>query len=205
MPANDYHFISHWTAPGATCDEVFAVISDVEALPQWWPSVYLRVTPLARTAEAIGQEYDMYTKGWLPYTLRWRMTIATVTPPHVSRILASGDFVGRGIWTFTQTEEGVDITFDWKLQAEKPMLKWLSPLLKPAFAANHAWAMQQGQISLLRELARRRQQETMPPPGATTWQPYAILSTLLFGTGVIGWLLAKRAYKRSPESEYPTH
>src|SRR5262249_31103230 len=132
MPANDYHFITQWTAPGATIEEVFSIIRDVEALPRWWPSVYLAVTPIPGTTYpgGIGRQFDLYTKGWLPYTLKWRLTVAQIHPPLSSTILASGDFEGRGIWTFHQTPEGVDITFDWLLIAEKPLLKLLSPVLK---------------------------------------------------------------------------
>ena len=50
----------------------------------------------------------------------------------------------------------VDITYDWRLRAEKPLLRNLSFLLKPLFEANHRWAMAQGEESLKLELARRR-------------------------------------------------
>jgi hypothetical protein len=193
MPANDYHFITHWTAPGATLEEVYAVIADVEALPRWWPAVYLMVTPAPGTGVGIGQAYDLYTKGWLPYTLRWRLTVQEVRPPFGSTIGAFGDFEGRGIWSFRRSEAGVDITFDWKLQAEKPLLRLLSPLLKPAFAANHRWAMATGQVSLLRELERRRARgvSIAPPPGPTTWQPWAV-----FGGAAIGLLAAAVLWRR---------
>jgi hypothetical protein len=50
----------------------------------------------------------------------------------------------------------VNITFDWKLVAEKPLLRYLSFLFKPIFSANHRWAMARGEESLKRELARKR-------------------------------------------------
>jgi hypothetical protein len=180
MPWNDYHFITYWTVPGATREEIYAVIADAEALPHWWPSVYLEVTPVPDTGDAngIGRVFDLYTKGWLPYTLRWRLTVQEVKPPLGSTIGASGDFNGRGIWRFIQTADGVDVIFDWKLTADKPLLKYLSPVLKPAFAANHKWAMEQGRVSLLRELERRRD-ETKPipaPPGPTTYEPYVAMA-----------------------------
>jgi uncharacterized protein YndB with AHSA1/START domain len=177
---NVYHFITHWTIPGATREEIYAVIADVEALPRWWPSVYLDVTPVSDTGDrnGIGRAFDLHTKGWLPYTLRWRLTVQEVKPPLGSTIGASGDFNGRGIWRFIQTADGVDVLFDWKLTADKPLLKYLSPLLKPAFAANHRWAMEQGRVSLLRELERRRD-ATKPadaPPGPTTYEPYVAMA-----------------------------
>jgi hypothetical protein len=197
VATNDYHFITHWTAPGATLEEVYAVIADVEALPRWWPAVYLSATPVPGTGDAdgIGRAYDMHTKGWLPYTLRWRLTVQEVRPPLGATIGASGDFDGRGIWSFRQGNDGVDITFDWKLLAEKPLLRLLSPLLKPAFAANHRWAMETGQVSLLRELARRRKPvaAVTPPPGPTTWQPWAAFGAMAVVTaGLVAAAVAVR-------------
>jgi hypothetical protein len=50
----------------------------------------------------------------------------------------------------------VDIAFDWRIHAEKPLLKRLSFVFKPIFEANHRWAMARGEECLVRELARRR-------------------------------------------------
>jgi len=63
--------------------------------------------------------------------------------------------VGRGIWTLVQDGEWVNVTYDWKIQATKPLLRRLSFLLKPIFAANHHWAMRKGDESLKLELERR--------------------------------------------------
>ena len=80
--------------------------------------------------------------------------------PHGFTIVASGDFDGRGVWTFRQNGRSVDIVYDWRIRAEKPLLKYLSFVLKPIFKANHRWAMAQGEESLKQELARRRTQAT---------------------------------------------
>jgi hypothetical protein len=201
MASNDYHFFTQWKAPGATIDEVYAVIGDVEALPVWWPSVYLEVTPVPGTgkAQGIGRQFDLLTKGWLPYTLRWRFTLLEVHPPHGSTIGASGDFDGRGIWSFVPAKDGVDIYFDWRLVADKPLLRNLSWLFKPLFALNHQWAMTQGQVSLLRELERRRgltPASVAPPPAPTTWQPWAVLggvATVILG--IIGCSIYRNSRK----------
>jgi hypothetical protein len=50
----------------------------------------------------------------------------------------------------------VDILFDWRLDANKPLIRYLSFLLKPIFAANHRWAMARGEEGLRSELARRQ-------------------------------------------------
>ena len=63
----------------------------------------------------------------------------------------------------------VNLTYDWKIRADKPLLRYLSFLLKPIFAANHRWAMTKGEKSLKLELACRRSPTPedatrIPPP-----------------------------------------
>jgi hypothetical protein len=111
----------------------------------------------------LGKVVDLWTKGFLPYTLRWRFTVTESDPPHGFRLDANGDFVGRGIWTLSSTEvrDHADrpstlVTYDWLIVAEKGILRTLSVVLKPIFSANHRWAMAKGATSLRLELARRR-------------------------------------------------
>jgi hypothetical protein len=159
--SNEYAFLTTWTVP-ATPDEVVSVLSDAEALACWWPSVYLDVCVVEPGDErGLGRVVDLYTKGWLPYTLRWQFRVTESDPPHGFAIEASGDFVGRGVWTITpvDSESGgpsTRVEYDWRILAEKGLLKRLSFVMKPIFAANHRWAMARGEESLRLELARRK-------------------------------------------------
>ncbi|HVE47076.1 MAG TPA: hypothetical protein VNA57_10080, partial [Acidimicrobiales bacterium] len=88
---------------------------------------------------------------------------------------ASGDLEGTGRWTFTQDGPEVAITYDWRVRATKPLLQRLSWLLRPFFAANHLWAMKQGEKSLKLELRRRRatsaaERAKVPPPPPPTFR-----------------------------------
>jgi hypothetical protein len=151
-----YHFITRWKLK-ASCREVYDILGDAESLAEWWPSVYLDVKEAAPgDANSIGKRVYLYTKGWLPYTLRWHFVVSENTEPHGFTIKAFGDFEGRGIWRFTQEGDYCHVTFDWKLQATKPLLKKMSFLLRPVFSANHTWAMKMGEKSLALELLRRR-------------------------------------------------
>ena len=155
MPSNEYHFITRWRVQG-TADEVFDAISHPLDYPRWWPSVYLKTEEIEPgDALGIGRRIRLHTKGWLPYTLLWESTATESVKPQRLAIRANGDFNGRGIWTFQQDGEFVDVTFDWKLTADKPLLRWLSFLFKPVFSANHRWAMARGLESLKLELLRR--------------------------------------------------
>ena len=155
MPANDYQFVTQWVVAG-TCEDVSAVLGNPLDLPRWWPMVYLDVVELRPPgAGGLGRRVRLVTKGKLPYKIRWEFEVVASRPPHGFTIAASGDFDGTGVWTFVQRDAMVDITFDWRIRAEKPLLRWLSFIFKPIFSANHRWAMAQGEACLVRELARR--------------------------------------------------
>ncbi len=167
--ASDYEFFTEWRVPG-TVEEVKAVLGDAEALPRWWPSVYLGVDQReAGGPGGVGRVVDLHTKGWLPYTLRWTLRITEPLTDTGFALEATGDLVGTGRWTFAQDGPEVVITYDWRISATKPLLRRLAWLLKPAFAANHRWAMRRGEESLRLELRRRRNPEAAasvraPPP-----------------------------------------
>lgn len=157
MPANVYHFVSHWRVTGSI-EEVSEILGKAEDLPRWWPDVYLSVTVLEPGDErGVGKVVQLHTRGKLPYTLTWSFRVTENHEPHGFALEAWGDFVGHGRWTLNQDGPTADIVYDWQIRADKPLLKWLSAILKPIFSANHRWAMARGEESLVRELRRRRE------------------------------------------------
>lgn len=157
MAANDYHFVTHWRVE-STRETVYDLLSDAPALTRWWPTVYLDAQELEPgDANGVGKVVRLHTKGWLPYTLRWEFRVTRADHPTGFALTAWGDFEGEGVWSFVQEGKNVLITYDWRIRAEKPLLRSLSFLLKPIFSANHRWAMNQGEVCLRRELARRSQ------------------------------------------------
>lgn len=176
MAINDYHFVTEWRVPG-TISEVFDVLlGDPASLTEWWPSVYLDVQILAKGDErGVGQRVGLFTKGWLPYTLRWSFVVIEAERPYRVALEALGDFVGRGIWTLAQEGDQVKVAYDWKIRADKALLRTFSFIMKPIFAANHRWAMSMGEKSLLLELRRRRastreEAADIPPPPPPTFR-----------------------------------
>lgn len=156
MPSNDYHFVTRWELPG-TCEEVYDILRNPIDLARWWPSVYLHVEEVeSGDKDGVGKVVKLLTKGKLPYRLQWSFRVTRVGHPHGFALEAWGDFVGKGEWTFTQQGHMVSVVYDWRIRAEKPLLRKLSFLLKPVFSANHEWAMAQGEISIRRELERRK-------------------------------------------------
>jgi len=172
MAANAYVFRTDWEFE-APIELVAAILEDVEALSRWWPSVYLEVRVLEPGQEGgVGKRVALFTKGWLPYTLRWNFTVVESSSPHGFRIRADGDFEGEGVWTLEEREGRTNVRFDWTIVADKPLLRALSFALKPAFAANHRWAMAQGERSLNLEIRRWRGEIDVPAPPRPTW-PHA--------------------------------
>jgi hypothetical protein len=170
--SSDYRFLTEWRVPG-TIAEVTAVLRDGRTLPDWWPSVYLAVEAHGEAGE-VGSVTDLHTKGWLPYTLRWTLTLTEPVTDTGFALSAEGDLEGTGRWTFVQDGPEVMITYDWRVSATKPLLHRLTWLLRPAFSANHRWAMARGEESLRLELRRRRattdtQRAAVPPPPGPTF------------------------------------
>jgi len=166
--APEYAFLTRWRLK-ASAPEVYDVLSDPLALKRWWPSVYLDVKELqpATGPHGVGRVIELDTKGWLPYTLRWNFIVTESTPPHGFKLTAHGDFEGTGVWTLTEDGDHVDVVYDWRIKAEKPLLRYGSPVLRPLFAANHRWAMAKGLESLELEIRRRRGESVPEPPQAT--------------------------------------
>jgi hypothetical protein len=186
----------YWRVPG-TVEEVAGILADAPDLPRWWPAVYLDVQEMKPGDESgIGKEVSLYTKGWLPYTLRWQFRVTESNYPHGFALEAWGDFVGRGEWTLRQNGRYVDVTYDWRVQAEKPLLRRLSFLLRPIFAANHRWAMARGEESLRLELARRAGHETRPPSSpptlADTRTRLLLTAVILVIIAAVGLVLRRR-------------
>jgi hypothetical protein len=68
--------------------------------------------------------------------------------------VASVDFVGRDMWTLVHYGPETLVKWDWKILAEKPLLRDFSLIMKLILSAKHRWAMAGGEESLQLELAR---------------------------------------------------
>jgi len=193
MASNDYHFITRWRVK-STVKEIAEIIGDATDLVRWWPSVYLEVQVLEPGDErGVGKVVVLYTKGWLPYTLRWEFRVTEVREAGFT-LEAWGDFEGRGIWTFEQDGPWVNVIYDWKIIAEKPLLRYFSVIMKPIFSANHHWAMAKGEESLRLEIARRhamtQEERTLvsAPPAPTAISTIPLMIGMVGGITLIGAL-----------------
>jgi uncharacterized protein YndB with AHSA1/START domain len=130
---NEYVFVDEWDVD-APIDAVFAALSDASTYPQWWRPVHLSVTT---TDDHATQRF----RGRLPYTLTTRSTTTRHEPPTLHEVDVSGDLRGKGTWTLQPLAGGTHVRFDWHVFADRPLLRTLTPLLRPAFRWNHDWAI----------------------------------------------------------------
>ena len=171
MGACEYHFIDRWRVRG-TVGEVWAIVFDGESLARWWPSTYRAVWQIEPgEPDGLGATFGLRARGWLPYTIRFDFAITGARKPLGFVLQAEGDLSGRGEWSFTQAGDLVDIVYDWRISADKRLLRLLSPVMKPVLRSNHNWTMKKGERSLRVELRRRRGESNVPaPPG-----PFSLL------------------------------
>jgi uncharacterized protein YndB with AHSA1/START domain/quercetin dioxygenase-like cupin family protein len=138
VASSEYEFVDEWDV-AAPPEAVYDALADPRTYPQWWRPVYLDVQ--ADGPPALGAVSDHRFKGRLPYELKVRSRITRHEPPHVVSTEVDGDLRGQGTWTLTPTAGGTHVRFDWRVFADRPLLRLLTPIARPAFRWNHVWAI----------------------------------------------------------------
>jgi uncharacterized protein YndB with AHSA1/START domain len=151
-----YEIESRWRVAGAI-DDVYAVLTDAEALPRWWPEAYSKVTVAVPgdPETGVGRITDITTRGVLPYDVTWQVEVLETRRPELIRVRASGDVIGLGEWRLAQNGGEVDLSYLWRVRVGKPWMRKFEFLLKPVFTWNHNWVMSRGEAGLRAELRRR--------------------------------------------------
>lgn len=134
----EYAFVDEWDVVAPTA-AVYEALADTRTYPRWWRPVYLEVE--ADGPPAVGAVSHQHFKGRLPYHLRTRSRITRLEPDRLIEAEVDGDLRGRGVWTVTPTDTGSHVRFEWTVHADRRLLRALSPLMRPALRANHAWAI----------------------------------------------------------------
>ena len=160
--AAEYEFIDEWDVD-APIDAVFVALADARTYPDWWRPVYLEVD--ADGPPVVGCASRQRFKGRLPYTLTQTSTIIACDAPDSFEVEAVGDLTGHGRWALSERPEGgVHVRFEWRVRADKPLIRLLTPLLRPVFRANHSYAIARA-IAGLEPYARARAEQQ--PTGAS--------------------------------------
>jgi uncharacterized protein YndB with AHSA1/START domain/quercetin dioxygenase-like cupin family protein len=152
QPSGEYVFADEWDV-AAPPPAVFDALADARTYPDWWTPVYLDVQ--ADGPPAVGREARQHFKGRLPYHLRTRSRIVALEAPRRIEGEVEGDLRGRGVWTLTPTPAGTHVRFDWRVHADRALLRALTPVLRPLLRWNHDWAIARA-IEGLEPYAKRR-------------------------------------------------
>jgi uncharacterized protein YndB with AHSA1/START domain len=152
--AAEYVFLDEWDV-AAPQGAVFQALADPRTYPIWWTPTYTEVE--ADGPPAVGCASRQRFKARLPYTLSTVSTIVRLEPPREFEVQVDGDLRGRGVWTLTPTEGKVHVRFDWRVHADRPLLRILTPVLRPLFRWNHNVAITRAIVGL-EPYARARQQ-----------------------------------------------
>jgi uncharacterized protein YndB with AHSA1/START domain len=137
-PHAPYLFVDEWDV-AAPQEAVFTALADARTYPEWWTPVYIGVD--GDDPPALGVESTQHFKGRLPYHLRTRGRIVAYEPPRMVSAEVEGDLRGVGVWTLTPIDGGTHVRFDWQVHADRPLLRRLTPVLRPLFRWNHNWAI----------------------------------------------------------------
>ncbi|HWT23239.1 MAG TPA: SRPBCC family protein [Solirubrobacteraceae bacterium] len=166
--SNEYVFVDEWDVD-APVDAVHAAVGDAATYPDWWRPTYLDVRPEGE--RGVGQVVHHHFRGPLPYTLKATTRTTRYEPPNLVETTVEGDLRGTGIWTLTPAPDGrTHVRFDWRVAADRPFLRVLTPVLRPAFRWNHNWAIARAQDGL-EPYARRRAAEAPEPGVAAVTSP----------------------------------
>ena len=136
--AKEYVFLDEWDVD-APQEAIFEALADARTYPEWWKPVYIQVD--GDGAPGPGVSTRQHFKGKLPYTLETTSTITVYDPPTHFQVEVVGDLTGTGKWTLTPNGGGgIHVRFDWIVHADRPLLRYLTPILRPVFRWNHNWS-----------------------------------------------------------------
>lgn len=152
MAAGEYFFVDRWFIPHPR-EAVWPRVVNAPDYPNWWGEVYDRVTPLNDLPpDRVGARSDVLAHGRLPYRIRFIAEVTEVVPPRKLALRADGDLTGTGVWRLEECGGATAVSFEWRVRADKPLIRIFSPVVKPLFAWNHRWTMKRGEAALLRSL-----------------------------------------------------
>ena len=136
--ANEYVFIDEWDVD-APQEAVFNALVDARTYPEWWKPVYIEVDADGPPEPGCVSKQEF--KGRLPYHLNTTSEVKRMDAPNEFEVEVVGDLTGRGVWTLTPRDGKVHVHFDWRVIADRALLRYLTPVLRPVFRWNHNWSI----------------------------------------------------------------
>jgi uncharacterized protein YndB with AHSA1/START domain len=194
----NYSFVTVWHAD-APVERVWDAIYHPLRWPEWWKGVVGTQELEPGDDAGVGAVHRYTWKSALPYKLEFDMRVTKVEPNVLLEGEAFGELEGTGVWTFTPTEHGTTVRYNWDIRTTRPWMNALAPLLKPAFEWNHDWVMNSGGRGLAALLGANVEIEEHESPGL---RKPAIVAGLVAGAGaLVIWRRRARPRPATPASE----
>ena len=150
--ARQYVFGDEWDV-NAPQDQVFDVLVDPRTYPEWWMPPY--VAGESDGPPEPGSVTRVKFKSKLPFVFNATSRLVRVDRPNEFESEVDGDLRGVAVWKLTPSDGKVHVVFDWRVFADRPLIRYLSPLLRPLFRWNHRMAMRQAKRNLEPYVRRR--------------------------------------------------
>jgi uncharacterized protein YndB with AHSA1/START domain len=132
--AAEYLFVDEWDVD-APQERVFDALADARTYPEWWTPIYKEVR--SDGGPEVGRASTQRFSAKLPYTLETVSTIVSMDRPDAFEVDVVGDLRGHGAWKLTPRDGKVHVRFDWRVHADRALLRYLTPVLRPVFRWNH--------------------------------------------------------------------
>jgi uncharacterized protein YndB with AHSA1/START domain len=132
--AREYVFVDEWDVE-APQERVFDALADARTYPEWWTPIYKECE--AEGPPEVGRVSTQRFSAKLPYTLETRSKVVGMDRPNTLEVDVEGDLRGHGKWTLTPSDGKVHVRFDWRVFADRALLRYLTPVLRPLFRWNH--------------------------------------------------------------------
>jgi Polyketide cyclase / dehydrase and lipid transport len=145
-----FDFFDEWRLAAAP-EAVWPVIRDVEAWPDWWPSVR-SVTPIVGGTPPTW-EFRFRTR--LPYEMVFAAELVRDDTLRTADARVTGRVNGRGLCTAAAVDGGTLVRFDWWVRPQPAWMRAVAPVARPVFRWNHRSLMTEGATGLARRLDTR--------------------------------------------------
>lgn len=130
-----YHFITSFSL-FSPVTKIWEVLIDFAEWKSWWKGV--KEISLSNTIPPV-----IKLKIGVPfYYLAINLHVKEIVPGKKISLIATGDLVGTGEFSFVEEIEKTKITFTWDVATTKLWMNLSEPLLRPVFTFSHNTVMQ---------------------------------------------------------------
>ena len=149
-----YRLLTTWLLE-APRPQVWDVLQDVRAWPQWWEGAESVVELDAGDHRRVGSRYRVRWRGRVPYAVEIEFVVDVVRQPALMEGRSSGALVGAGRWRLFEEAGVTAVTYEWDVRTSPRWMNAAAPLARPLLTANHDWVMRRGGEGLAGRLGAR--------------------------------------------------